>query len=78
MYFRYAFLEFANEKFAEKNFKILKGKTIDGKEILVDYVGSKSEHKKPKRKIKETGKYHSLLINYLSIVDFIYMKIMTT
>ena len=51
----YAFLEFANEKFAEKNFKILKGKTIDGKEILVDYVGSKSEHKKPKRKIKETG-----------------------
>lgn len=45
MLFRFAHIEFENEKMTEKNFKLLKGKTIENRQLIVDYCGDKSLNK---------------------------------
>ncbi|XP_067138152.1 nucleolin-like [Centruroides vittatus] len=41
----YAFVEFKSEKIAEDNFSVLEKKKIKGKELFVDFVGTKSKNK---------------------------------
>ena len=43
--FRTAYLEFTDEKTAERNHKLLNGKKVGDSKITVDYVGEKSSYK---------------------------------
>ena len=42
--FRIAFLVFTSESAAEETFKVLEGKKIGDKELVVDFVGEKSKN----------------------------------
>ena len=41
--FRFAFLEFKNEKAATKNYALLEGKTINKATLVFDFMGEKSK-----------------------------------
>ena len=55
--FRFAFLEFKNEKAAVKNYSVLKSKQINGCKIIVDFVGVKSKTKPQPKKPLSAGKH---------------------
>ncbi|KAK7502052.1 hypothetical protein BaRGS_00006804, partial [Batillaria attramentaria] len=46
----FAYLEFASEAAADKNYKLLKGSFLKEQELMVDYVGEKSTHTPLKKK----------------------------
>lgn len=49
----FAYVEFASEALADKNFKVLQGAKINDNEIVVDYVGEKSSYRPQKKEIGE-------------------------
>ena len=61
--FVFAYLEFASQEIAEKNYKELQHKKIRDKEIIVDYIGDKSSYtkqevKQEKAKVKDLKRLH--------------------
>lgn len=69
-FFRLAYVAFASEEAAEKNFKLIDGVVIKGSKITVDYVGSKSKFKSDKTK-KKPGSYHLLLLSCSFIISLL-------
>lgn len=57
----FAYVEFASEALADKNFKVLQGVKIGDNEIVVDYVGEKSKYLPQK---KELGKCFTAFSNW--------------
>lgn len=57
---RYAFLEFASEAVAEKNYKLLENAVIREDKLAIDYVGSKSKFQRSKERT-ESGLYWFLI-----------------
>lgn len=66
---RFAYLVFDSEVVAEKNLQSLKSSYLEGRQLVIDYVGNKSQHGFNKKKTTEVGEEKLKISIYKKHID---------